>query len=106
MCVVKPGLCSYKHSPKLDHKLAPGFYIRPCLGRGVASIYLSPTVSADTAAASPGLESTRATSVSPATMNHLIMAVNDRSLDDSSPQDVEAFVGVEDVDAAGDSKTP
>ena len=46
VCVVKPGMCSYKHHPKLHDRLAPGFYIRPCLGRGGASFYLSPTVSA------------------------------------------------------------
>ena len=83
MCVVKPGMCSFKHSLKLHSRLAPGFYIRPCLGRGGASLYLSPIVSADTAAASNGFESITDTITSLATMNRLIMAANDGSLDDS-----------------------
>ena len=34
VCAVKPGMCSFKHHPKLHDRLAPGFYIRPCVGRG------------------------------------------------------------------------
>ena len=106
MCVVKPGMCSYKHSPRLHHKLAPGFYICPCLGRVGALIYVSPTVYADTAAASPWFESIRDISTSLATMNRLIMASNDESLDNSSPQDIESVICLEDVYTAGNSKTP
>ena len=97
VCVVKPGMCSFKHHPKLHDRLAPGFYIRPCLGRGGASFYLSPTVSADTAAASQCFESIRDTVTSLATMNRLIMAANDGSLDDSTPEDIKEVAGLEDV---------
>ena len=106
MCVVKPGMCSFKHSPKLHNRLAMWSYIRPCLGRGGASFYLSPTVSADIAAASNGYESITDTITSLATMNRLIMAANDGSLDDSSPQDIKAVAGLEDVDSAVDPNTP
>ena len=76
------------------------------MGRGGASIYLSPTVSADTASASPGFFSIRDTSTSLATMNRLFMAANDGSLDNASPQDINAVIGMEDDESAPHSKTP
>ena len=100
------GMCTFKHIPKLHTKLAAGFYIRPAVGRGGASIYLSPTVSADTAYASPGFFSIRDTSTSLATTNRLFMAANDGSLDNPSPQDIKAVIGMEDDESAPPFKDP
>ena len=69
--------------PEAPEQAGPEVHIRPCLGQGGACFYLSPTVSADTAAASNGFESLTDTISSLATMNRLIMAANDGSLDDS-----------------------
>ena len=93
-------------APSSTPQTSTTVYICPCLGRGGASFYLSPTVSADTAAASNGFESITDTITSLATMNRLIMAANDGSLDDSSPQDIKAVAGLEDVDSAVDPKSP
>ena len=100
------GMCTFKHIPKLHTKLEAGFYIRPAVGRGGASIYLSPTVSAATASASLGFFSIRYTSTSLATMNRLFMAANDGLLDNASPQDIKAVIGMEDDESAPHSKTP
>ena len=54
VCVTHPGMCTFKHIPKLHTKLAAGFYIRPAVVREGASIYLSPTVSSATTSASLG----------------------------------------------------
>ena len=53
-----------------------------------------------------GFESIRDSVTSLATMNRLIMAANDGSLDDSTPQDIKDVAGLEDVDSAVDPKTP
>ena len=101
-----PGMCTFKHIPKLNTKLAAGFYILPAVGWGGASIYISPTISAATTSASLGFFSIRDTSTSLATMNRLFMAANDRSLDKASPQDIKAVIGMEDDESAPNSKTP
>ena len=74
VCVALPGICTFKHSPKLDHKLAAGFYIRLTTEQGGALIYVYPLVSADTAATSQEFESTRDTTASLAIMNCIFMA--------------------------------
>ena len=101
-----PGMCTFKHIPKLHTKLAAGFYIRPAVGRGGASIYLSPTVSAATASASLGFFSIRDTSTSLSTMNRHFMAANDGSLDNAYLQDIKAVIGMEDDKLSPHSKTP
>ena len=106
VCVTHPGMCTFKHTPKLHTQLADGFYIRPAVGRGGASIYLSPTVSASTVSASLGFFSIRDTSTCLATMNRLFMAANDGSLDNASPQDIKAVIGMKDDEPAPNSKTP
>ena len=101
-----PGMCTFKHIPKLHTKLAAEFYIRPAVGRGGASIYISSAVSSATVSASLGFFSIRDNSTSLATMNRLFVAANDESLDNASPQDIKAVIDMEDDESAPHSKTP